>query len=191
MNNVTTKRRIPSIDTTSEEISRNLVPTVDEELMYYRTLIALSPEDQLIQLVRGLPSEDQIEILMSRLQASQLRYVDRILGNWVCAAGKFLGRDNTIFAKRFAELANRWHDETDHLSSPLSITNNDTYLKIISMGEPVIPLILQDLQERGGDWYRALRILSGADPVSTEVRGEVPRMKEAWLRWGRDKGYIK
>jgi len=93
--------------------------------------------------------------------------------------------------KMFIELANRWHDETDHLSSPSNITNNDTYLKIISMGEAVIPFILQDLQERGGNWYPALRILSGADPVPTEARGEVPKMKEAWLSWGRDKGYIK
>ena len=92
--------------------------------------------------------------------------------------------------ERFVELANRWHDETDHLSSPSGITNNDTYLEIISMGKSVIPLILKDLQERGGSWYRALRILSGADPVPTEVRGEVPKMKEAWIRWGRDQGYI-
>ncbi|KKN06954.1 hypothetical protein LCGC14_1072090 [marine sediment metagenome] len=93
--------------------------------------------------------------------------------------------------ERFVELANRWHDETDHLSSASDITNNDTYLKIISMGEAVIPLILLDLRERGGSWYRALRILSDADPVPTEVRGEVPKMKEAWLRWGRDQGYDK
>ena len=30
-----------------------------------------------------------------------------------------------------------------------------------------------------------------ADPVPTEGRGEVRKMKEAWLSWGRDKGYIK
>jgi len=92
--------------------------------------------------------------------------------------------------ERFIELANRWHDETDHLSSPSRITNNGLYLEIISMGAPVIPFILQDLQERGGQWYEALRKLSGADPVPAEVRGEVPKMNEAWLSWGRDKGYI-
>jgi len=93
--------------------------------------------------------------------------------------------------ERFIELANRWHDETDHLSSPSCITDNGLYLEIISMGEAVIPLILQDLRERGGLWYQALRILSDADPVPIEVRGDVPKMKEAWLSWGRDKGYIK
>jgi len=93
--------------------------------------------------------------------------------------------------ERFKEMANRWHDETDHLSSSSRITNNGLYLEIISMGETAIPFILRDLQERGGDWYPALRILSDADPVPTEVRGEVPKMKEAWISWGRDKGYIK
>ncbi len=91
----------------------------------------------------------------------------------------------------FTELANRWHEETDYLSSPSRITGNDTYLKIISMGNSVIPLILQDLQEHGGNWYRALRILSGNDPVPPEAQGNVQQMKQSWLRWGRDRGYIK
>jgi hypothetical protein len=58
------------------------------------------------------------------------------------------------------------------------------------MGESAIPFILKDMYERGGYWYRALRILSGVDPVPTEVRGDVPKMKDAWLSWGRDKSYL-
>jgi len=88
-------------------------------------------------------------------------------------------------------LANRWHDETDFLSSPSRITGNDTYLQIISMGKRVIPLILEDLKERGGHWYRALRILSGEDPVPIEARGDVEQMKRTWLKWGRERGYIE
>jgi len=191
MNKAAVQRKMPSIDNVSEKIYDNPMPPVDEELIYYKAFIISSSGDQLIQMFRDLPSEDQIEILLSRLRAPQLRYIDRILGTWVCAAEKLLGRDNTRFVERFKEFANRWHNETDYLSSPSSITNNDTYLKIISMGEPVIPLVLQDLQERGGYWYRALRILSDEDPVPPEGRGEVPKMKEAWLNWGRDKGYIK
>ena len=59
------------------------------------------------------------------------------------------------------------------------------------MGNSVIPLILRELQERGGDWYRALRILSGDDPVPLGAQGNVQKMKECWLRWGRDRGYIE
>ncbi|MBI2449939.1 MAG: hypothetical protein HYV47_00210 [Candidatus Nealsonbacteria bacterium] len=93
--------------------------------------------------------------------------------------------------KRFVELANQWHKETDFLSSPSRITDNDNYLKIISMGQGVIPFILKDLRERGGSWYRALRILSGDDPVPAEARGDVEQMKQSWLRWGRERGYIE
>lgn len=190
MNPTTIEKQTPNRAETSEGIY-NLMPPRDKGLIYWDAFITSNPEDQLIQMIRDLPSEDQIEILVSRLRAPQLRYIERVLSAWVYAAEKLLGRDNTRVRKRFVDLANRWHDETDYLSSPSRITDNDTYLKIISMGEPVIPLILQDLQERGGDWYRALRILSDTDLVPSEVRGEVPRMKEAWLRWGRDRGYIK
>ncbi|MBI4284381.1 MAG: hypothetical protein HY670_00565 [Chloroflexi bacterium] len=99
------------------------------------------------------------------------------------------GRSN--IKREFNELASHWHDETGHLSSPSTITGTDTYLKIISMGKPAIPFILKDLQERGGHWYRALRILSGTDPVPPEAKGDVPQMKECWLRWGREKGYVR
>lgn len=190
MKNAIIEKQSPNIEETSEEIF-NIMPPIDKGLIYYEAFTVSNPEDQLIYMIRDLPSEDQIEMLMSRLRASQLQYIERVLSTWVCTAEKLLGRDNTRVGKRFVELANRWHGETDYLSSPSRITDNDTYLKIISMGESVIPFILRDLQKRGGDWYRALRILSGTDQVPVEDRGDVPRMKEAWLRWGRDRGYIK
>lgn len=99
--------------------------------------------------------------------------------------------DAADFEEQFVELANRWHDDTDSLSSPSRITGNDSYMKIISLGKKVIPFILQDLKQRGGDWYRALRILSGDNPVSEEARGDVQKMTESWLNWGRERGYIK
>jgi len=190
MSNATIEKQTPNIEGTSPDIY-NLTMPPGKGSVYSDAFVTSNPEDQLIDMIRDLPGEDQIEILARRLRAPQLRYIERVLSAWVCAAEKFLGGDNTIVRKKFVALANRWHDETDYLSSPSRITDNDTYLKIISMGRAIIPLILQDLQERGGNWYRALRILSDTDPVSPDVRGEVPKMKEAWLGWGRDKGYIK
>ncbi len=190
MNIATIEKQTPNIAETSEEIY-NIMPPDYKGLVYWEAFIQPEPETQLIRTFRAFLAGYQIETPLSHLQVSQLRKIERGLSAWVRREEKSLSRDNTRIGKRFVELANRWHDETDYLSSPLRITDNDNYLKIISMGEPVIPLILQDLQERGGNWYRALRILSSVDPVSPEVRGEAPRMKEAWLRWGRDKGYIK
>lgn len=109
----------------------------------------------------------------------------------VIMADKSIDPNVRSVEEEFNELANQWHDETDFLSSPSRITGSDTYLKIISMGRRVIPLILEDLKERGGNWYRALRIISDDDPVSVEARGNVEQMKQAWLQWGRDRGYIE
>ncbi len=190
MNRSTIEKQIPNIEETSKAIY-NREPPLGKGIGDYDAFIAPNPEEQLIRTIVDLPTEGQIGTLMSRLQAHQLRYIERVLSAWVSAAEKLLSPDNTRTAEKFIELANRWHEETDYLSSPSRITDNDTYLKIISMGESIIPFILRDLKERGGDWYRALRILSGTDQVPVEDRGDVPRMKESWLRWGRDRGYIK
>ena len=109
----------------------------------------------------------------------------------VIMAGRSIYPNVRSVEEEFNELANQWHDETDLLSSPSRITGSDTYLKIISMGRRVIPLILEDLRERGGNWYRALRIISDDDPVSVEARGNVEQMKQAWLQWGRSRGYTE
>jgi hypothetical protein len=99
--------------------------------------------------------------------------------------------DTQKIKKRFEMLADHWRQETDFLSSPKRITDNDNYHSIISLGNQVIPYILLDLKERGGFWYLALRILSGEDPVHHEDRGDIKKMTASWLSWGRKKGYIK
>lgn len=190
MNRSTIEKQIPNIEETSEEIY-NREPPLDKGIGDWDAFITPNPEEQLMRMIIDLPAEGQMDTLMSRLQATQLRFIERVLSVWVSAAEKLLSPENTRIGEKFVELANRWHDETDHLSSPSRITDNDSYLKIISMGESVIPFILRDLKERGGNWYRALRILSGTDQVPIEDRGDAPRMKESWLRWGRNRGYIK
>lgn len=190
MNRPTIEKEYSNIEEISEGIY-NREPPLDKGIGEYDAFITPNPEEQLMRMIIDLPVEGQIDTLMSRLQATQLRFIERVLSKWVSAAEKLLSHDNTRTAEKFVELANRWHEEIEHLSSPSRITDNDTYLKIISMGESVIPFILRDLQKRGGDWYRALRILSGTDQVPIKDRGDVPRMKESWLRWGHDKGYIK
>ena len=114
-----------------------------------------------------------------------------LLTSLVSTATTSIIPDVASIEEEFAELANRWHDETDFLSSPSSITSNDSYLQIISMGKKVIPMILKDLKEHGGLWYPALRVLSGEDPVLREIWGDVEQMKKAWLQWGRERGYIE
>ena len=89
---------------------------------------------------------------------------------------------------KFAQLAQQWRAETQWLSSTTEMALHPAYQGIIGMGAEALPLILTELQ--AGYWYWALKAISGEDPVPPEDRGAVPRMKEAWLKWGLAKGLI-
>ena len=91
---------------------------------------------------------------------------------------------------RFRALADQWRWETGPLSSSSKIAAHPAYQEIIGMGPAAIPLVLRELQERCDHWFAALRALSGENPVPREFAGRVPKMREIWLEWGREKGYI-
>jgi len=89
---------------------------------------------------------------------------------------------------RFRELAELWRRETAYESSPTSLFMHGAYQEIIGMGPAVLPLIFSDLQANGSSWFWALRAITGENPVPAEERGNVPRMTERWLEWGRARG---
>jgi hypothetical protein len=89
----------------------------------------------------------------------------------------------------FKQLADTWHDETGGLSSPSQIAAHPAYQRIIGMGEQALPFIFEDLRERGGQWYVALRTITGASPVSPKASGRVRVVREVWLQWSREHGY--
>lgn len=90
---------------------------------------------------------------------------------------------------QFSKLVSEWRAETAGLSSPRAIAGHHAYQRIIAMGAPVIPFILQDMKDNGGWWYPALRTLTGVNPVPESAKGSPPLNDEAWLQWGRDNGY--
>lgn len=92
--------------------------------------------------------------------------------------------------RTFEYLAREWKRETINLSSVQEIILNPAYQRIIGMGPSVIPFILHQLEKRPGFWFWALRSLTGANPVTQEMRGDVAAMTEAWLNWGREHGYL-
>jgi hypothetical protein len=69
------------------------------------------------------------------------------------------------------------------------LRNHPAFQDIISMGEAVVPLMLQDLQVRPRLWVWALPEITGSDPVPASDRGNIARMSEAWVRWGKANGY--
>jgi hypothetical protein len=92
---------------------------------------------------------------------------------------------------RFQEHANRWHKETGSLSSVSKKLNHPAYLAVIAMGEPVLPFLLRELRDRPALWFEALKAITGQTPVPVGDQSNPRRAREAWLKWGQEKGLIK
>lgn len=88
----------------------------------------------------------------------------------------------------FLELAETWRHDTEMLSSPTKKLKHPAYQKIISIGKPVLPLILRELERQPDRWFMALSAIAKQDPVSPE--DNFKQAVEAWLQWGREQKLI-
>jgi hypothetical protein len=88
----------------------------------------------------------------------------------------------------FQALADDWRRETSVLSG-MDIEAHPAYLKIIRLGWPALPLILQDLRDHGGHWFWALEAITGKNPAdeATNVR----EATTAWLEWAKEHAIIE
>jgi hypothetical protein len=104
------------------------------------------------------------------------------------ATGPTITPPETI-EQRFRRLEAAWVAATGVLSDDADIVEHPAFREIIGMGEAVVPLMLRDLEQRPRLWVWALPQITGEDPVPVPDRGNIARMSEAWLRWGKAKGY--
>ena len=91
---------------------------------------------------------------------------------------------------QFEQLSRQWKDECAILSSTSAMVAHPAYQAIIALGEPVVPLLLQDLANEHVHWFEALKSITGEDPVSPKDWGSIPAMTNSWLNWGRSRGLI-
>jgi hypothetical protein len=99
-------------------------------------------------------------------------------------------QETLAFRERFNSLVRRWREETKAVSSTADRALHPAYQDIIGMGDRALPLLFNEMQERGGHWFWALRHITHENPVPPEDAGHIQRMTEAWLRWGRERRYI-
>lgn len=93
--------------------------------------------------------------------------------------------------EKFYTLKTKWEEETLFLSSINEIAMHPDYQKIIGMGEPAIPFILNEMRKKTGHWFWALKSISGEDPVPPELKGKIKEMTIKWLQWGKNRSYIE
>ncbi len=90
---------------------------------------------------------------------------------------------------KFKSLVAEWKPAVETSSSATRMVLHPAYQRIIALGPRVVPLILGELDRELDHWFWALRMLTGEDPVPVQYKGNMPAMREAWLAWGRSKGY--
>jgi len=105
----------------------------------------------------------------------------------------------TIVADRIADLllfrrlADEWRAQRGVTSSVTDAAMCPAYQSIIGMGQRGVPLILRQLQLEGEEpdqWFWALSVITGANPVHDMDRGNFPLMAQAWIRWGMEHGLL-
>ena len=87
--------------------------------------------------------------------------------------------------EKFRALVAEWHRLRARGSSTDPLVN-DAYGQIVAMGWPVVPMLLQEVENETGHWFTALKWITGASVVTPDMRGDVAAMREAWLKWGKE-----
>jgi hypothetical protein len=128
-----------------------------------------------------------IAVLMPLENDSNL---DNISTNWRKIIEPEAFAKKTELETTFYQLVEQWKTETRGISSTEQLSMHSAYQQIIGMGSEVIPMLLRELEKNSGRWFWALKSITREDPVLPEQRGKTKEMIEAWLNWGRKKGYI-
>lgn len=92
--------------------------------------------------------------------------------------------------EQFNSLAKTWKKETRMHSALPAIVMHPAYLDIIGMGKAVIPFILRELKKSPDHWFTALRAIAKTSPIKPEDAGNLNKMRDAWLKWGKANGYL-
>jgi hypothetical protein len=92
---------------------------------------------------------------------------------------------------RFRRLSGEWKEQSRYLSNTAQMAMLKPYQRIIGMGWPVVPLILEELQREPDHWFWALEAITDEDPVPAEAAGKVKAMAQAWIEWGKRHGMLE
>jgi hypothetical protein len=65
------------------------------------------------------------------------------------------------------------------------------YQRIIGMGPAVVPFMLERFRDGALEhWFWALSAITGENPITEDIAGNIKKMAEAWVQWGKTNGYL-
>src|SRR5436190_2078602 len=92
--------------------------------------------------------------------------------------------------QQFDKLAETWRKDCMWISSMDQLSEHPAYQQIIAMGQDVVPILLEEMQNSPDHWSMALHAITGADPLKDEHRGKLKLMAQDWVEWGKQHGYL-
>lgn len=94
------------------------------------------------------------------------------------------------FVSKYQELKSKWEADTLFLSSIDDLVEDESFKKIVAMGDVVVDLILRDLSSSPGMIYLALEEITGDDPVPPRQKGRIKDTADAWLSWAENANIV-
>lgn len=154
---------------------------------------SLTPEELTNELIDGTGEPEGLS-KFSKAEKEQFcqRLNDLLMpNNFLEAASKAKNvlKSQVELEAEFNKFAEEWRVETGMLSLVTQKSMHPAYQKIIGMGRPVVPWILRELERKPDHWFWALREITGDNPVKPEQRGRMKQMAQAWIEWGKERGY--
>lgn len=92
---------------------------------------------------------------------------------------------NTETVRRFRRLAEQWEIEGRGRSISKQIMDCPAFRAIVAMGEPIVPLILDEMDQSHLLWHLALQEITGERLARTGAEGDMAAVYAAWREWGR------
>lgn len=89
----------------------------------------------------------------------------------------------TYFSDLFESLVEGWRNETAFMSSPADMRNVESYKTIVGFEWMAVPFIIDEISRRPSLLLMALGDITGVDPISDSIRGNVDLMTGAWVAW--------
>ena len=93
-------------------------------------------------------------------------------------------------AERFILLADEWEKACAGISMIRRMFQHPAYLRIVENSKEFLPYVLSRLANSEGMWFGVLEEAVGTRPFTDDEAGDYDKMRDAWLRWGREKGLL-
>ena len=88
------------------------------------------------------------------------------------------------------ELIVRWKSERPPVSSLRRIMALPAYKELVAIGPEAVPYLLAEVKNDPDHLFLILSAITKVDPVPPQSRGKIHEMADAWLEWGKSKGYV-